>query len=622
MLRALKLCPIAFAFVMAACGDGENNVDVVVSEIDFGATDCGTTAIPRILTITNNTPNAFNFNVTTGRGDTSMYTVVPPNGAVLARSQVQVMIHSRTIPQESEVTENLYGDVLTVTTDMDGDMPHSVEIKQSARGAILTPSMETINFATPVPLGTTASMALVITNEGNAPAKFDALPSFFSVGFDGGGQEVAVGASVAGMVTFSPPANVAHTQTLTLAAEGPLCGSQRTIEVSGVGTAKGLAAHAVPAMHHGNTNNLGGTTTLCVRTTTGVVACGGHNINGMRGATDEFLELLGLPSGKGGKGGFGGGVAILDVVNVVLTKDGYLTDVTDLVAGSGFYCARTMAGDEWCWGDHRGIGRQTDPAMRLQPAAVKVATNVRAISAGYLTRCTVTEPNGTLGCRSGFAGDSNPGAQGWIDTNIASVDNAGTGAFARKTDGTVVTFGFNNSFERGTVSPPGAGGFVIPDFADVAQVANGGRGINRSNRFACARKTDSSVWCWGDNRHGQLGNGLQGTNLATPVQVIDTADVPIAATQITVGQAHVCGLTAAGVVCWGRGEEGQTGSGNLSQNVLKAEAVTPALSNVLNIEAAKTRTTCASLSTGALRCWGHFAGGEYAAPEPIFAFEP
>ena len=35
---------------------------------------------------------------------------------------------------------------------------------------------------------------------------------------------------------------------------------------------------------------------------------------------------------------------------------------------------------------------------------------------------------------------------------------------------------------------------------DWAEVTAGGG-------FACARKTDGSVWCWGANASGQLGNG-------------------------------------------------------------------------------------------------------------------
>ena len=48
--------------------------------------------------------------------------------------------------------------------------------------------------------------------------------------------------------------------------------------------------------------------------------------------------------------------------------------------------------------------------------------------------------------------------------------------------------------------------------------------ISVGTQFACVLKTDATVWCWGDNSGGQLGNNQQGANDAgqnyDPVQVI------------------------------------------------------------------------------------------------------
>lgn len=631
MLRALLRGTGTFVLVaaIAACGDGDdNNVDVVVSTIDFGHTDCGSTAIPRVLTVTNKTSNAFNFTIELAGGADSLYEVIPSSGAVLPLSQVSVMVHSKPIPQTADVADNAFGETLTVTTDMDGDSPHTVALTQTARGAVFTVSSDTINLATPQQLGTTATTPVMVTNVGNAPATLTATSTGVSVSVAENGQTIAPGAMVAAMVNFSPGANTIETQMLTLTAtDGPVCGSPTTITVSGSGTAQGLAAYAVPASIAGRPRNSGGANTLCVKTTTKTVACGGANANGMRGASDEYLAALEPPSGKGGGGSTGGGLPILDLVNVVQTKDGLLSDVADLVSGVGFYCARTTNGDVWCWGDYNGLGNRIDPtAGRLNPQAVKVWTGAASISAGYMYRCMTTAATGAMQCRSLRAGSNPVSTIGWSTSNAAQVANNGGNAFARLMNGTVMTFGLNGSGERGLDEdansiPNNGPGNVIPDLTDVAQVVAGGRGINRDNRFACARKTDQTVWCWGDNRHGQLGDGTT-TNQSVPVQVIDTSDEPIAATQLTAGRAHACAIIDGNVACWGRGQEGEIGSGNMDQNVAKAEPVEPALTGVTAIEAAGTRTTCATLTSGAVRCWGQFASGNYSAPEPVFAFEP
>jgi hypothetical protein len=624
----------------AACGDGDDNVDVVVSEIDFGGTDCGTTAIPRVLTITNNSPNSFNFSTGLALGAESPYEIIPPNGAVLPRSQLTVMIYSKPIPKDSAITDNLYGDTLTVTTDKDGDSPHLVEIKQTARGAIFEPSSDTVSIAAATPLGTTVTAPITIKNVGNGRATLDVQSTFFSVALDNNGKEVAAGADLASMVMYSPAANVEETQTLTLGStSGATCGKTATIRVTGVGTAKALAAQAVPMQLFVKPERSDGPTTLCVRTTTGTVACGGDNRFGSRGATDLFLANLGLPSGKGG-GNTGAGIAALDMFNVVQKKGGgYLADVVDLVSGTGFYCARTTNGDEWCWGDFNGYGNQVnDETLRDNPAAIKVAAGTRSIAAGYTYRCTVKDPGGVLSCRTLRVSTNNAqNPQAWSQTGVSSVVTSGGHGYALLPNGNLRSFGLNQAGERGrdvddANIPSGAAPTLMLDDAGAAlsgvtQVVAGGRGPSRhAVRFGCARKSDSSVWCWGKNKYGQIGNGTSGTNVPEPVQVLADADTTLQASTLTAGFSHVCALVTGNVVCWGgagsRGSRGSIGSGTTSTVVPFPEAVTPTIANATSIEASGTSGTFASLSTGALRVWGQFSGVAYLTAEPIFAFEP
>lgn len=118
-------------------------------------------------------------------------------------------------------------------------------------------------------------------------------------------------------------------------------------------------------------------------------------------------------------------------------------------------------------------------------------------------------------------------------------------------------------------------------------------------RHACGVRSDGSLWCWGDNARGQLGLGTL-TAEPTPTQVTS----PDAQwRQVAAGDEHTCALAADGrLFCWGRGEEGQLGQGDV------ADADVPTLVE-LGGDAARELSlgkhySCVIDTRGQLRCWG------------------
>lgn len=613
-------CSLACALVLVGgCGDEPTDVDVVVSSLDFGLTDCGTSPIPRALVVTNNSPDAFNFTTSLSGGADSMYVVVPSAGAVLPRSQVTLMVIGRPIPATSEVTDNLYGETLTVTTDKPGDTPHEVAISQTARGAILTADAEVI-FASDQPLGADPDeQAFTISNSGNAAVTVTVESSAPAFQFaPGGAQTIDAGADLAGTIEFSARVTSTEAANLTVTATGPLCGPLPTAVASGRGTLAGLAAQAVPALATGRSRRGGGTGTLCVRTSTGVVACSGRNSYGMRGATDEYLAtLIGTTQGGGGPPV---GYNQFGTFNLVQTADSILTDVVELAAGRGFYCARREDATVWCWGAFFGSGLDQDtPAF--QPFAFQAFEDVTRLSAGYSNVCTIDD-GAVLSCVSHDSGSGgNFPRVGWAMTSATSVSVGGGTGYGVRNDGVVLSFGRNSQGERGNGDGDQVPASEVQNLIGVTQVAAGGQTTpNRGRRFACARQTDGTAWCWGSNRHGSLGNTTGDTN--TPVQVLDETDTPLSGvTAIAAGQSHACALQGGTVRCWGRGEEGQVGSGTTSDSNSRAVLTSPSITNAASLGLGG-RASCAVLTTGALRCWGELGGSRRFEPTVVDAFEP
>jgi hypothetical protein len=624
MTRLLQ--SILCAAALTGCGSvggGNGNVDVVLPKLDFGLTDCGTTAVPHTLVVSNDSDKAFSYTAELAMGEDSYYTVTPAQGTVLAHSQLYVTVTSRPIPATSPVTPDLYADTLTVTTDKDGDEPHQVAITQTARGFVLEFDSSVVDFGAPLQLGSSAEAPLMITNTGNAPAEIALVRSGPEFNADLGDGPIAPGATVASMLTFMPGFNAENSGTLTFVAGGsaPQCGAPATVSLSGKGTAVNIAAQAVPTVQAGRMNSSPGVSTICVRTVSGHVACTGSNEAGARGASYDYVLSIGnTGNGKGGQT-----VPGFDSVNLVQTKDGYLDNVVDLAGGASFYCALRQGGEEWCWGDYNGYGRAvtdnrgTPNPLRDHLAAELVTSGVINVSGGYTNRCHILAANNRFSCSSRRIGNGVLDMSGWTVTGATDSATNGATAFA-VVGGEVYSWGLNHAGERGYAADDNGPGDKIPSFTGVVQVRAGAQNINRSNgRWACARKMDGTVWCWGRNSRGNLGNGTS-SDATTPVQVTKSdATALTAITSITVGHRHGCALSGGTVQCWGRGSEGEIGSGNTASTVARAETVT-GLTAVTQIEANHTNATCAVLTSHAIRCWGKINNVEYVEAGPLEAF--
>jgi alpha-tubulin suppressor-like RCC1 family protein len=75
----------------------------------------------------------------------------------------------------------------------------------------------------------------------------------------------------------------------------------------------------------------------------------------------------------------------------------------------------------------------------------------------------------------------------------------------------------------------------------------------------CALTAGGDAWCWGSDSNGQLGRGSIGGSSSTPAPV--SGGLKFIA--LSAGGAHTCGVTLDGsIYCWGANASGQLGDGS------------------------------------------------------------
>ena len=264
-------------------------------------------------------------------------------------------------------------------------------------------------------------------------------------------------------------------------------------------------------------------------------------------------------------------------------------------------------GTVWTWGDNNngelGDGTTTD---RHTPAQVGGLTGVVAV-AGEARSTTALKSDGTVWAwglnefgelGNGTTIDWHTPVQvgGWL-TNIVAIAGGVEHTIALKSDGTVWTWGENGQGELGDGTRTNRYTPVqVVGLRDVIGIAGGGQ-------FTAALKSDGTVWTWGDNGYGTLGDGT-GVTRFTPVQVAGLTGV----IAIACGEYHMLALKSDGTVwAWGQNHEGQLGDGTTMNRWAPVQVV--GLTSVIGIAGGVVHTI-ALKSDGTVWTWGDNGYGQ------------
>ena len=198
---------------------------------------------------------------------------------------------------------------------------------------------------------------------------------------------------------------------------------------------------------------------------------------------------------------------------------------------------------------------------------------------------------------------------------VSAIATADSHTLALKPDGTLLAWGYNDRGQLGDgTTTPHLVPETVPAPSGIGPLSNV-IAIAAGYRHSVALRSDGTVWTWGDNTYGQLGTGTTVYRVVpTRVVGLNGAGFLTGVVAIAAGYGHTVALKGDGTVwAWGRNDTGQVGNGTRTQQntpvQVKGQDGTGYLTNVTAI-AAGWYHTLALKPDGTAWGWGYSEDGE------------
>jgi alpha-tubulin suppressor-like RCC1 family protein len=336
----------------------------------------------------------------------------------------------------------------------------------------------------------------------------------------------------------------------------------------------------------------------CVRKSSGTLLCWGDNRFGQLGTGDTMSHPTPARVDFGGLG-------TLKVY--VPVGNGEIS--SDLTA---FTCALASDQKFWCWGDNRfGQLGTNGTQSALKPVQVQgLEGTVSKATNGAGHTCVQTN-EGALYCwgrnlqgQLGLGDTQQRDAPTLVDVAGRTLERLAAGGdftCAQGTDAMLFCWGANTRGQLGIGT--------TDQQSKAAQVKTLGTRVGRLTAgaaHACVfTQDDGQVWCWGDNRAGQLGTGDADRRLV-PTPIDPKGLGAVRTNQVLAGGSHTCALRDDNTLwCWGGNRFGQLGTGDTTAHPLPVQVAT-------NVSAAAVggAHTCVLRTDGSVACWGNNQYGQ------------
>ncbi|HHT9110863.1 MAG TPA: RCC1 domain-containing protein [Candidatus Brocadiaceae bacterium] len=297
---------------------------------------------------------------------------------------------------------------------------------------------------------------------------------------------------------------------------------------------------------------------------------------------------------------------------------GGISKVVAIDGGAGHTVAAKLDGTVWAWGlnNYGQLGDATTENKNI-PVQVNGLLDIIAVACGGNHSVSLNR-NGdvwTWGANEygqlGIGGETSPGSKKNKPEKINGLGGiialacGGSHTIALSKDGEVYGWGCNQKGQIGDgtnikrTSPVKVNGL-----SGIIAITSGGALGGDTNSHNLALKSDGTVWAWGSNSDGQLGDGTD-TDRNIPVQVGGLSHV----IAIAGGGAHSVALKSDGTVwAWGCNWAGQLGIG-IPFSAKNKPVRVKHLSNIITI-ASGWMHSIAEKSDGTLYAWGYNELGE------------
>jgi len=306
---------------------------------------------------------------------------------------------------------------------------------------------------------------------------------------------------------------------------------------------------------------------------------------------------------------------------------GALTDWSDISFGESYSLAVKKDGTLWAWGNN-SYGQLGDGTItaRSSPVQIGTLTNWAKVAAGaYQSFLTLTpasfaiKTDGTLwSWGSGLQGNLGDGTsttksspvQIGTGTNWSYVVSGGACGFAIKTDGTMWSWGDNSYGKLGL----GAGDTTARSSPTQIGTLTTWTKVVAGGFHTAAIKNDGTLWTWGRNTAGQLGD-FSTVDKQSPIQVGS-----FLWSNVTAGYSHTIGIqTDSSMWAWGGNTAGALG---LSlPNIQPARVMAPYSERFRKVFAGGNHTLAIKIN-GTLWGWGVNSNGQLGRGSLVASSSP
>jgi len=269
-----------------------------------------------------------------------------------------------------------------------------------------------------------------------------------------------------------------------------------------------------------------------------------------------------------------------------------LSNVAAIAPGYRHTLALKPDGVVWSWGrnDQDQLGHGTTPENYVNLGIVSDLTSIAAVaSGGYHSLALKNDGRVWAWGYNGYGqlGDGTTTTRARPSpvpglTNVAYIAAGGYASFAIKNDGTVWAWGRNDCGQLGDGTTTNrTSPMLLPGLNGVSAIAAGDGFSPFDSRcgHTVALKTNGTVWAWGNDDHGQLGDG-NASNRLIPGPVPTLANV----VAIAAGDSFSVALKQDGiVVAWGANDSGQVGDGTFSDRLTATFVVNDTATGFLSL---------------------------------------